>query len=174
MISTELLAAESASEHRSVTLALFAVVVASTLLITIWAARHRKTRDEFFTAGGSLTGRQNGLAMAGDSLSASAVLGSVGLVSLFGYDGFMFGIANAVAFAVLLLVAGFLRNVGRFTVADVVATRARERPVRLAAAFSSLTISGLFLVAQMVGTGALVSMLLGDRSTIVANAPIRL
>lgn len=172
MIGTEHLVAAEATAHRPVTLALFVLVVISTLAITAWAARHRKTTDEFYTAGRGLTGRQNGWAMAGDSLSASAVLGSVGLVALFGYDGFMFGIANVVAFILLLLVAGFLRNSGRFTVADVVATRARQRPVRIAGAFSSLTISGLFLVAQMVGTGALLSLLLGSRSPAVGNASI--
>src|SRR5690606_36325281 len=109
-MTASILAADAATSHRGLTLSLFAAVVVVSLGVTSWAGRYQKTRDEFFTAGRGLTGRQNGLAMAGDSLSASAVLGSVCLVSLFGYDGFMFGIANVVAFALLLLLAGFLRN----------------------------------------------------------------
>ncbi|MBO0872702.1 MAG: cation acetate symporter [Pseudonocardia sp.] len=167
-----MLAAAAAPTHRALTLGLFAVVVLISLGITTWAARYRKTRDEFFTAGRGITGRQNGLAMAGDSLSASAVLGAVGLVSLFGYDGFMFGIANVVAFAFLLLLAGFLRNSGRFTVADVLSFRVRQRPVRIAGACSSLSISIFYLVAQMVGAGALLSLLIGTRSAMVQNAAI--
>lgn len=166
------LASDEAIAHRSVTLVLFAFVVLVSLGVTTWAARHRRTADEFFTAGRGITGRQNGLAMAGDSLSASAVLGSVGLVSLYGYDGFMFGVANVVAFALLLLLAGFLRNTGRFTVADVLSFRARERPVRIAGACSSLSISVFYLVAQMVGAGALLSVLLGIQSAMMQNLTI--
>ncbi|GAA1495356.1 cation acetate symporter [Paeniglutamicibacter kerguelensis] len=153
-------------------LGLFLAIIVMTFGITAWAARHRKSRDEFFTAGRGLTGRQNGLAMAGDSLSASAVLGSVGLVSLFGFDGFMFGIANVVAFVLLLLLAGFLRNTGRFTVSDVLSFRMNERRVKLAGGMSSLTISLFYLIAQMVGAGALLALLIGAEGPGVKNATI--
>jgi cation/acetate symporter len=171
-MTSTVLAEGAANAHRGLTLGLFAVVVLISLGVTTWASRFRKTRDEFFTAGRGLTGRQNGLAMAGDSLSASAVLGSVGLVSLFGYDGFMFGIANVVAFALLLLLAGFLRNSGRFTVADVLSFRVSQRPVRIAGAVSSLTISIFYLIAQMVGSGALLSLLIGSTTPVVQNLSI--
>lgn len=170
--ATHVLADGTGGGSRALTLTLFAAFVLISLGITAWAARFRKTREEFFTAGRGLSGRQNGIAMAGDSLSASAVMGSIGLVSLFGYDGFLFGIANVVAFAMLLLLAGFLRNSGRFTVADVLAFRMRQRPVRVAGAVSSLSISAFYLVAQMVGAGALLALLIGTQGQGVKNAAI--
>jgi cation/acetate symporter len=176
MISTIVVTTQAAASglesNRPLTLGLFGLIVLITFGITGWAARHKKSRDEFFTAGRGLTGRQNGLAMAGDSLSASAVLGSVGLVSLFGFDGFMFGIANVVAFILLLLLAGYLRNTGRFTVSDVLSFRMQGRPVRLAGGLSSLTISVFYLIAQMVGAGALLGLLIGADSPAVKNATI--
>jgi cation/acetate symporter len=158
-----LLAAEaSTSTSRTLTITLFLVFVAITLGITIWASRQTKTATDFYAGGRSFTGFQNGMAIGGDYMSAASFLGIAGLIALYGYDGFLYSIGFLVAWLVaLLLVAEFLRNSGRYTMADVLAFRMRQRPVRTAASVSTIVVSIFYLIAQMVGAGALVSLLLG-------------
>jgi cation/acetate symporter len=158
---THILAAE-ASGSRSLTITLFLFFVAITLGITIWASRQTKTATDFYAGGRTFTGLQNGLAIGGDYMSAASFLGIAGIIALFGYDGFLYSIGFLVAWLVaLLLVAEFLRNSGRYTMADVLAFRMRQRPVRTAASISTVVVSVFYLIAQMVGAGALVSLLLG-------------
>src|SRR3982750_3229592 len=160
---THFLAAEaSTSTSRGLTITLFLIFVAITLAITIWASRQTKTATDFYAGGRSFTGFQNGLAIGGDYMSAASFLGIAGLIALYGYDGFLYSIGFLVAWLVaLLLVAEFLRNSGRYTMADVLAFRMRQRPVRTAASVSTIVVSIFYLIAQMVGAGALVSLLLG-------------
>ncbi|MBT2529606.1 cation acetate symporter [Streptomyces sp. ISL-99] len=153
-------------EHQTLALLLFCAFVAATLAITTWVSRNRRGSAEEFYAGGRLfSPMQNGFAIAGDYLSAASFLGISGLIALFGYDGMLYSVGFLVAWLVVLfLVAELVRNCGRFTLADVVAARMRERPVRIAAGTSSVTVSVLYLVAQMVGAGSLVALLLGGSS----------
>ncbi|MFD6311619.1 solute symporter family protein [Streptomyces nigra] len=150
-------------DHRTLALLLFSVFVAVTLAITTWAGRNRRGSAEEFYAGGRLfSPMENGFAIAGDYMSAASFLGISGLIALFGYDGMLYSVGFLVAWLVVLfLVAELVRNCGRFTLADVVAARMRERPVRIAVGTSSVTVSVLYLVAQMVGAGTLVALLLG-------------
>jgi cation/acetate symporter len=143
-------------------LAVFALVLAVTLAITYWASKRTRTATEFWAAGRGITGLQNGFAMAGDYLSASAFLGFSGLIFLFGLDGWL-GLAAAAGslLPVVLLLAERMRNAGKFTMADVLAFRLRERPVRLAAALGTLAVSYVYLIAQMVGSGVLLEALAG-------------
>lgn len=142
--------------------ALFLVIVAITLLITYWAAKRTKTTSEFYAAGSSITGWQNGVAIAGDYMSAASFLGIAGMIALSGYDGFMYSVGWLVAYlTVLLLVAEPLRNTGKYTMADVLAARLNEKPVRSVAALSTITISTFYMIAQMVGAGGLIKLLLG-------------
>lgn len=152
--------------HQALTLLLFSVVILLTLAITSRASRRRQGSPEEFYAGGRLfTPMENGFAIAGDYMSAASFLGISGVIALFGYDGMLYAVGFLVAWlVVLLLVAELVRNCGRFTLADVVAARMRERPVRIASGISSVTVSVLYLVAQMVGAGTLVAMLLGGAS----------
>lgn len=141
---------------------LFVAFVAFTLVLVFRAGRSTKQSSDFYDGGGSFSGFQNGLAIAGDYMSAASFLGIAGTIALFGYDGFLYSIGFLVAWLVaLLLVAEPLRNSGRFTMGDVLAFRMRQRPVRGAAATSTLVVSIFYLMAQMVGAGALVSLLLG-------------
>ncbi|GLY04944.1 MULTISPECIES: cation acetate symporter [Actinoplanes] len=158
-----LLAAEaSAGTSRTLTITLFLIFVAITLGITIWASRQTKTATDFYAGGRQFSGFQNGMAIGGDYMSAASFLGIAGLIALYGYDGFLYSIGFLVAWLVaLLLVAEFLRNSGRYTMADVLAFRMRQRPVRTAASVSTIVVSIFYLIAQMVGAGALVSLLLG-------------
>ncbi|WAL98315.1 cation acetate symporter [Streptomyces sp. Je 1-369] len=153
-------------EHQTLALLLFGVFVAVTLAITTWASRKRHGSAEEFYAGGRLfSPMENGFAIAGDYMSAASFLGISGLIALFGYDGLLYSVGFLVAWLVVLyLVAELVRNCGRFTLGDVVAARMRERPVRIAAGTSSVTVSVLYLVAQMVGAGSLVGLLLGGTS----------
>ncbi|MBV7700313.1 cation acetate symporter [Streptomyces sp. TRM70350] len=153
-------------DHETLTLLLFSALVAVTLGITTWVSRNRQGSAEEFYAGGRLfSPMENGFAIAGDYMSAASFLGISGLIALFGYDGMLYSVGFLVAWlVVLLLVAELVRNCGRFTLADVVAARVRERPVRIAAGTSSVTVSVLYLVAQMVGAGSLVALLLGGTS----------
>ncbi len=162
-MSATLLAAESsASTSRTLTITLFLIFVAITLGITIWASRQTKTATDFYAGGRQFSGFQNGMAIGGDYMSAASFLGIAGLIALWGYDGFLYSIGFLVAWLVaLLLVAEFLRNSGRYTMADVLAFRMRQRPVRMAASVSTVVVSIFYLIAQMVGAGALVSLLLG-------------
>jgi cation/acetate symporter len=150
-------------DHQPLALLLFSAFVAVTLGITTWVSRDRHGSAEEFYAGGRLfSPMENGFAIAGDYMSAASFLGISGLIALFGYDGMLYSVGFLVAWLlVLFLVAELVRNCGRFTLADVVAARMRERPVRIAAGTSSVTVSVLYLVAQMVGAGSLVALLLG-------------
>lgn len=141
---------------------LFLVIVAITLVITYWAAKHTHTASEFYAAGSSIKGWQNGVAIAGDYMSAASFLGIAGIIALSGYDGFMYSVGWLVAYlTVLLLVAEPLRNTGKYTMADVLASRLNEKPVRSVAALSTIVISTFYMIAQMVGAGGLIHLLLG-------------
>lgn len=150
-------------DHQTLALVLFSVFIAVTLGITTWVSRNRQGSAEEFYAGGRLfSPLENGFAIAGDYMSAASFLGISGLIALYGYDGMLYSVGFLVAWlVVLLLVAELVRNCGRFTLADVVAARMAERPVRIAAGTSSVAVSVLYLVAQMVGAGSLVALLLG-------------
>src|SRR3712207_2722207 len=150
---------------QALTTVLFLAVVALTVGITIWASRQTSGAADFYAGGRSFSGFQNGLAVAGDYMSAASFLGISGLIALFGYDGFLYSIGFLVAWLVaLLLVAELLRNSGRYTMADQLAYRMRQTPVRTAAATSTVVVSIFYLLAQMVGAGALVTLLLGVTS----------
>jgi len=141
---------------------IFAVFVAVTMIIVIKASRNNKTAADYYAAGRSFTGPQNGTAIAGDYLSAASFLGITGAIAINGYDGFMYSIGFLVAWLVaLLLVAELLRNTGKFTMADVLSFRLKQRPVRIAAAISTLAVCFFYLLAQMAGAGSLISLLLG-------------
>ncbi|MEU9061202.1 cation acetate symporter [Streptomyces sp. NPDC048430] len=157
--------ASSTSEHRPLIITLFAVFVAATLGITVWAGRQTKSASDFYAGGRQFTAFQNGLAVSGDYMSAASFLGIAGAIALFGYDGFLYSIGFLVAWLVaLLLVAEPLRNSGRYTMGDVLAYRMRQRPVRTAAGVSTIVVSIFYLLAQMAGAGVLVSLLLGITS----------
>lgn len=156
------LASSSASQNRTMIIALFLLFVAVTLGITVWAGRKNKDATDFYAGGRSFSGFQNGLAISGDYMSAASFLGITGSIALFGYDGFLYSVGFLVAWLVaLLLVAEPLRNSGRFTMADILAFRMRQRPVRTAAGVSTIVVSIVYLLAQMVGAGSLVALLLG-------------
>ncbi|MEU6316513.1 cation acetate symporter [Streptomyces sp. NPDC047009] len=152
--------------HQALALVLFSVFVAITLAITTWVSRNRRgSAEEFYTGGRLFSPMENGFAIAGDYMSAASFLGVTGLIALFGYDGLLYVVGFLVAWLVVLFfVAELVRNCGRFTLADVVAARMRERPVRIAAGTSAVTVSVLYLVAQMVGAGSLVALLFGGTS----------
>ncbi|MFB7247448.1 cation acetate symporter [Streptomyces populi] len=157
--------------HQTLALVLFSAFVAVTLAITTWVSRNRHGSAEEFYAGGRLfSPMENGFALSGDYMSAASFLGITGLISLYGYDGLLYAVGFLVAWLVVLfLVAELVRNCGRFTLADVVAARMDERPVRIAAGSSSVVVSVMYLVAQMVGAGSLVSLLLGGTSDAARN-----
>jgi cation/acetate symporter len=156
------LAAESSIGEPAINIAIFGVFVLITLVITFRASRNNQTAADYYAAGRTISGTQNGLAIAGDYLSAASFLGIAGAIALYGYDGFLYSIGFLVAWLVaLLLVAELLRNTARFTMADVLAFRMRQRPVRMAAAISTLAVCLFYLVAQMSGAGGLVTLLLG-------------
>ncbi len=140
----------------------FGLFVAVTMVIVFRASRNNKTAADYYAAGRSFTGSQNGTAIAGDYLSAASFLGITGAIAINGYDGFMYSIGFLVAWLVaLLLVAELLRNTGKFTMADVLSFRLKQRPVRIAAAISTLAVCFFYLLAQMAGAGSLISLLLG-------------
>ncbi|MBF9349415.1 cation acetate symporter [Mycobacteroides chelonae] len=158
------LAAETVG-NPATNIAIFTVFVAVTLYLVIRASGSNKTAEGFFTGGRAFSGPQNGIAIAGDYLSAASFLGIAGAIAVYGYDGFLYSIGFLVAWLVaLLLVAELLRNTGKFTMADVLSFRLRQRPVRLAAATSTLTVSLFYLLAQMAGAGGLVALLLNIHS----------
>src|SRR5579884_4197246 len=145
----------------STALLLFLVFIVITLVITYWAAKQSSGASAFFTANRQITGWQNGLAVAGDYMSAASFLGIAGMIAFQGYDGFMYSVGFLVAYlTVLLIVAEPLRNAGKYTMADVLAYRLRPRPVRAVASLSTITVSTFYLIAQMVGAGGLVKVLL--------------
>ena len=145
-----------------IAIALFLIVIVSTLLITRWAARRTHSRSEFYAAGSSITGTQNGLAIAGDFMSASTILGVAGLAFTGNSDAVLYIVAPLVGFTVMLLfIAEPLRNLGRYTVPEVVALRFPGRSVRAFTAAAALVVTIFYLIAQMVGAGALIEILLG-------------
>jgi cation/acetate symporter len=161
------------SDHQALTATLFILVVLLTVAITFWASRNNKTAADYYAGGRAFTGAQNGMAVAGDYMSAASFLGISGAIALSGYDGFLYSIGFLVAWLVaLLLVAELLRNSGRFTMADQLAFRMQQRPVRTAAATSTVVVSIFYLIAQMVGAGALVTLLLGVDSETAKNLTI--
>lgn len=143
-------------------IAIFVLFVLATLAITKWAARRNRSASDFLTAGGGISGFQNGLAVAGDYMSASTLLGVTSLIFLRGYDGFVYAIAFFVGWPVLLfLMADRLRNLGRFTFADIVSYRLDPRAMRILSAVSGLTVVFFYLIVQMVGAGELIQLLFG-------------
>ena len=143
-------------------IAIFGAFVAVTLVVVLLASRNNKTAADYYAAGRSFTGPQNGTAIAGDYLSAASFLGICGAIAVNGYDGFLYSIGFLVAWLVaLLLVAELMRNTGRFTMADVLSFRLKQRPVRVVAAATTLAVCFFYLLAQMAGAGGLVSLLLG-------------
>src|SRR5258707_5027373 len=145
----------------STPLVMFLVFIAITLGITYWAARRSSGASAYFAAGRRITAWQNGVAVAGDYMSAASFLGIAGIIAFQGYDGFRYSVGWLVAYlTVLLIVAEPLRNAGKYTMADVLAYRLNPRPVRAMASLSTLIVSTFYMIAQMVGAGALVSVLL--------------
>ncbi|WP_403020535.1 cation acetate symporter [Salinibacterium sp. GXW1014] len=148
-------------------ISIFGAFVLVTLVIVLRASRNNKTAADYYAAGRSFTGPQNGTAIAGDYLSAASFLGICGAIAVNGYDGFLYSIGFLVAWLVaLLLVAELMRNTGKFTMADVLSFRLKQRPVRLAAATTTLAVCFFYLLAQMAGAGGLVSLLLGIDDTV--------
>lgn len=150
------------SEINMTAIIMFLAFVAATLGITYWAAKRTKTAKDFYTAGGGITGFQNGLAIAGDYMSAASFLGISGLVYSKGFDGLIYSIGFLVGWPIILfLVAEQLRNLGKYTFSDVASYRLRQTPIRTLAAFGSLATVALYLIAQMVGAGKLIQVLFG-------------
>jgi cation/acetate symporter len=145
-----------------VAVAFFLVFIGVTLGITYWAAKQTRSTEDYYTAGGEISGFQNGLALAGDFMSAASFLGITGMVALNGFDGLIYSIGFLVGWPVVMfLVAEPLRNLGKYTFADVLAFRLQQTPVRIAASISSLAVISFYLIAQMVGAGSLVKLLFG-------------
>ncbi|PGS56179.1 cation acetate symporter [Bacillus sp. AFS041924] len=145
---------------------LFLLIVLGTLVITYYASKKTKDAKDFYTAGGGLTGWQNGFAIAGDYMSAASFLGIAGAIALTGFDGFFYSIGFLVAYLVVLyLVAEPLRNLGKYTLADMIAARFDQKKVRGVAALNTMTISVFYMIAQLVGAGALIKLLLGIEYT---------
>jgi cation/acetate symporter len=151
-----------AADINTTALPIFGVILAVTLGITYWASKRTKGTTEFWAAGRGITGAQNGFAIAGDYMSAASFLGIAGLIFLYGFDGFLYSVGFLVAFlTVLFLLAERMRNAGKFTIADVLAFRLKERPARVAAALGTLAVVGFYLIAQMVGAGVIIQALVG-------------
>lgn len=166
-MNATVIAAETADNDPVLNIAIFGAFVAVTLFIVIRASRNNKTAADYYAAGRSFSGTQNGFAIAGDYLSAASFLGICGAIAINGYDGFLYSIGFLVAWLVaLLLVAEMMRNTGKFTMADVLSFRLKQRPVRMAAAITTLAVCFFYLLAQMSGAGGLVSLLLGVDSKI--------
>ncbi|MFC6507647.1 cation acetate symporter [Promicromonospora citrea] len=145
-----------------INIGIFGAFVAVTLVVVFRVSRQNKSAADFYAGGRTFTGTQNGTAIAGDYLSAASFLGIAGAIAVNGYDGFLYSIGFLVAWLVaLLLVAELLRNTGKFTMADVLSFRLRQRPIRMAAALSTLAVVFFYLLAQMAGAGGLVALLLG-------------
>lgn len=152
----------TAENNPVLNIAIFLVFVAITMTIVFRVAKRNASASDFYAGGRSFSGPQNGFAISGDYLSAASFLGIVGAIAVTGYDGFLYSIGFLVAWLVaLLLVAELMRNTGKFTMADVLSFRLKQRPVRLAAAMSTLAVCFFYLLAQMAGAGGLVSLLLG-------------
>jgi cation/acetate symporter len=152
----------SIGEPNTTAIAFFGLFIVLSLGITVWASRRTRTADHFYAAGRSVTAFQNGLALAGDYMSAASFLGIAGLVALSGFDGLIYSIGFLVGWPIVMfLIAEPLRNLGRYTFADVVATRLRQTPIRIAAAIGALAVIAFYLIAQMVGAGNLIRLLFG-------------
>jgi len=152
----------SLGQPNPIAIAGFFVFIGVSLGITYWAARKTRSLEHFYAAGRSITGLQNGLALAGDYMSAASFLGIAGLVALSGFDGLIYSIGFLVGWPIVMfLIAEPLRNIGKYTFADVVAFRLRQTPVRIAAAIASLAVVSFYLIAQMVGAGNLIRLLFG-------------
>jgi len=150
------------SESNYISITMFILFVSVTLLITYWASKKSLTADGFYTAGGNITGLQNGLAISGDFMSAASFLGISGLVYLTGFDGLIYSIGFLIGWPIiLLLIAEPLRNLGKYSFADVVSFRLNQRPIRILAACGSLSTVILYLISQMVGAGKLIEILFG-------------
>ncbi|CNE75187.1 cation/acetate symporter ActP [Yersinia nurmii] len=141
---------------------MFLLFVGATLYITYWASKRTRSRQDYYTAGGRITGFQNGLAIAGDFMSAASFLGISALVYTSGYDGLIYSIGFLIGWPIILfLIAERLRNLGRYTFADVASYRLQQRPIRTLSACGSLVVVALYLIAQMVGAGKLIELLFG-------------
>ena len=148
--------------NTTLNIVIFSLFVIVTLAIVIRVSKQNTSAADYYAGGRSFSGRQNGIAITGDYLSAASFLGIAGAIAVNGYDGFLYSIGFLVAWLVaLLLVAELLRNTGRFTMADVLSFRLKQRPVRTAAAINTLAVSAFYLLAQMAGAGGLVALLLG-------------
>ncbi len=151
-----------ANEYRWITFLVFSSIIAATMYITYWASKRVKSTADFYAAGNSISGLQNGWAIAGDYLSAASFLGIAGLISLYGYDGFMYSVGFLMGYiAVLLVIAEPCRNIGKYTLGDILAFRNDPKKARMVAALSTITVSIFYLTAQMVGGGVLVKTLIG-------------
>jgi len=151
-----------ADKWRWLTFLVFGVIISLTMFVTYLAAKRVKSVADFYTAGGGVSGLQNGWAIAGDYLSAASFLGIAGLISLYGYDGFMYSVGWLVAYiTVLLVIAEPCRNIGKYTLSDILAYRNDPKKVRIVGAISVITVSTFYLTAQMVGGGVLVKTLIG-------------
>ncbi|ANS40789.1 cation/acetate symporter ActP [Serratia inhibens] len=141
---------------------MFVLFVGATLYITYWASKRTRSRQDYYTAGGKITGLQNGLAIAGDFMSAASFLGISALVYTSGYDGLIYSIGFLIGWPIILfLIAERLRNLGRYTFADVASYRLKQKPIRTLSACGSLVVVALYLIAQMVGAGKLIQLLFG-------------
>ena len=151
-----------AADVNELALSIFGVVVAITLIVTYFASKRVTSATDFWAAGRGLTGVQNGFAIAGDYMSAASFLGIAGLIFLFGFDGFLYSVGFLVAFlTVLFLLGERMRNSGKYTIADVLSFRMKQKPARAAAALGTLGVAGFYLIAQMVGAGVLIQALVG-------------
>ena len=147
--------------NKAITLTMFAIIIAITLAVVINSARKTKSAADFYAAGGGITGTQNGWAIAGDYMSAASFLGISGMISLYGYDGFMYSVGWLVAYiTVLLIVAEPCRNAGKYTLGDILSFRTEPKPVRAVAALATVSVTTFYLTAQMVGAGKLMQLLL--------------
>src|SRR5512144_791702 len=150
------------AKFRWLTFAVFGAIIAVTMYVTYLAAKRVKNVADFYAAGGGVSGLQNGWAIAGDYLSAASFLGIAGLISLYGYDGFMYSVGWLVAYiTVLLVIAEPCRNIGKYTMGDILAFRNDPKKTKTVAALSTITVSTFYLTAQMVGGGVLIKTLIG-------------
>jgi cation/acetate symporter len=163
-------AAPGASSFKAnpyVTIPIFLIIIGITLAVVVNSARKTKSAADFYTAGGGITGTQNGWAIAGDYMSAASFLGISGMISLYGYDGFMYSVGWLVAYiTVLLIIAEPCRNAGKYTLGDILSFRTNPKPVRAVAAIATVSVTTFYLTAQMVGAGKLMQLLLGINYTV--------
>ncbi|GAA2815131.1 solute symporter family protein [Crossiella cryophila] len=165
-MSAPITLAQAATGSPALNISIFAGFVVITLIVVFRASKNTKSAADYYAAGRAFTGPQNGIAIAGDYLSAASFLGIAGAIAVYGYDGFLYSIGFLVAWLVaLLLVAELLRNTGKYTMADVLSFRMKQKPVRTAAALSTLAVSFFYLLAQMAGAGGLVALLLGIKDS---------